>query len=200
MGDMVLLINCGKTENDIKLKFVTLPHPKFQTPVVFIIHGDNFMELQTSQFRKFNTWFINQKVISNNNLTLATKFDPKFLLLPFLEKYSSKFSPLDQILTDVEGCSRIPLSNFKNWQLDLCCDIKDLGDDLILYRYSADKTLNWLNSKVIAVTNMIAKNVYEKSKVNSGAIANSFNIRLQASETKASDQNCNGIFKFFLIF
>jgi hypothetical protein len=200
MGDMVLLINGGKTENDIEIKFFTLPHPKFQTPVVYVIHGDNFMELQTSQFRKFNTWFINQKVISNNNLTLATKFDPKFLLLPFLEKYSSKFSPLDQILTDVEGCSRIPLSNFKNWQLDLCCDIKDLGDDLILFRYNADKTLNWLNSKVIAITNMIAKNVYEKSKVNSGAIANSFNIRLQASETKVSDQICNGIFKFFLNF
>ena len=142
-NDMLLLL---ESQNDVarhddKIEFITLPHPKFQTPTVYILQNDNtFLELQTSSFRRFNCWFINQRISSNGNLSLGTKVDPKFLVLPYIEKAgSAKFSPIDQIVDMTEGCARIPLGNASNWALEKICDVKDLDDMGYFIRYSPEK-------------------------------------------------------------
>lgn len=131
------------------LALVTLPHPKHMDEgVLFCQAGRNIYELQSVQPRKYGAWFIDQRVSSKSSFLMASKFDPKFLLLPFLEK-ATRYSPLDQIITFVEGCDRIPLQHCADWNLGDICDVNDqLGDDMILYRLNMDKTLAWLRAKV----------------------------------------------------
>jgi ribonuclease H2 subunit B len=134
---------------ETSLDLVTLPHPK-GAAIVYIQIAGEIMELQSIEPKKHASWFINQKVSSSSTFYMASKLDPRFLCLPFLEKYGSKYSPLDQIITlsDLEGCSRIPLLNSSKWKLEEISDVKDLGDDLILYRFNEEKTLQWLNQKI----------------------------------------------------
>jgi hypothetical protein len=131
------------------LILLTFPHPKhLEGGVLFCQTGSNIYELQSVQPRKYGTWFIDQRIASDSSYLMASKFDPKFLLLPFLEK-SSRYSPMDQIVTYVEGCDRLPLQDCAQWQLGDICDINDqLGDDMILYRLNMEKTLAWLRGKV----------------------------------------------------
>jgi Ydr279p protein family (RNase H2 complex component) wHTH domain/Ydr279p protein triple barrel domain len=185
-NDMILLLQGIANLSDEKLEFVTLPHPKFQTPTVYIMNRDTFLELQTSQFRKFGSWFVNQRVSSNGSISFGTICDPKFLVLPFIEKAGSKFSPLDQIIPIVEGCTRIPLNNSKNWGLEKICDVKDLGD-MVLYRYNSQMTLEWLKKKVECVSQVLAHSRFQKEKLNNTAIVTSFNMTCQ------STSSCNSV-------
>ena len=116
-NDMVLLLEAQNDKHGDKIEFITLPHPKFLSPTVYILQNDDmFLELQTSNFRRFNSWFINQRVSSNGCLSLGTKVDPKFLVLPYIEQAgNTKFSPIDQIVLVAEGCARMPLGNAKKW-------------------------------------------------------------------------------------
>lgn len=131
------------------LDLITLPHPK-GIPVVYIQIDGEILELQSVQPRSNGSWFINQNVSSSGSFYMASKLDPRFLCLPFLERAAAKYSPLDQIITtsDVQGCGRLPLSNSSRWRIDEIADVKDLGDDLILFRYNEVKTLKWLRGKV----------------------------------------------------
>jgi ribonuclease H2 subunit B len=131
------------------ITLLTLPHPKdSEDGVLFCQSGAQIYELQSVQPRKFGSWFIDERISSDSSYLMASKFDPKFLVLPFLEK-ATKFSPLDQIVTYVEGCDRIPLQYQMQWNMGDICDVNDqLGDDMILYRMNKDKTLAWLRSKV----------------------------------------------------
>lgn len=134
---------------ETSLDLITLPHPK-GIPVVYIQIAGEILELQSVQPKKHGSWFINQVVSSNSNFYTASKLDPRFLCLPFLEKAGARFCPLDQIITtsDVVGCSRLPLLNSNNWKLHEVADVKDLGDDLILFRFNESKTMDWLSGKV----------------------------------------------------
>lgn len=131
------------------LSLLTLPHPQQdEGGVLFCQAGSRLYELQSVQPRKYGAWFIDQRVASDSSFLMATKFDPKFLLLPFLEK-ATRYSPLDQIITYVEGCDQIPLHHHSEWSMNDICDVNDqLGDDMILYRLNMDKTLLWLQTKV----------------------------------------------------
>ena len=148
-------------QNDIdtripELDRITLMHPK-GVPVIFIKKGKDILELQTCEPRKYGSWFINQRICSNGSYSLATKIDPKFLCLPYLEK-SDKFSPLDQIMIYNEGCDRLPLTDSKEWGLDSICDINSsFGEHMILYKYNEAKTLSWLKEKINKISKTIAK-------------------------------------------
>ena len=46
---------------------------------------------------KFGSWFVEQKVVGDGRLYVASPMDPKFLLLPVMEKHGTRFSPLEQV-------------------------------------------------------------------------------------------------------
>jgi len=172
---------------------LTLPHPKHdEGGVLFCQSGSKIYELQSVQPRKYGSWFLDQRISSDSTYLMASKFDPKFLLLPFLEK-STRYSPLDQIVTYVEGCDRIPLQFHAEWGLGDVCDINDqLGDDMILYRLNADKTLAWLCTKVNNTAHFFCK---KRMKALATQVS-TFNVGAQSSQgkiVKDSDTNNDDI-------
>jgi hypothetical protein len=160
------------------LTLLTLPHPKEEGGVLFCQAGSNLYELQSAQPRKYGAWFIDQRISSDSSYLIASRFDPKFLLLPFLEK-ATRFSPLDQIVTYVEGCDRIPLEQHAQWALGDICDVNDqLGDDMILYRWNLEKTLSWLQSKVDRTAIYLCRKRIQALAVQ----VSTFNVRAQSTQ------------------
>jgi hypothetical protein len=113
---------------------------------------------------------------------MASKFDPRFFLLPFLEKVGPKFMMLDQLVTNVDGCDRLPLDwALQSWGMDAICDVNDqLGDDMLLYRFNEEKTIEWLKGKVKGTAAVLAKQRYIKGEGNKGGlVADGFNMGTQ---------------------
>lgn len=137
--------------------YITLPHPR-SGPVVFLTEDSHIFELQRVSVRKLGCVFTEQKISADSSVYMATQFDPRYLLLPFLANSGGRFCPMDQILTYVEGCSQIPLHAIKTWKMSEMCDVNaSLGDDMILYKYNETKALEWLRLKVLDVGEMIAR-------------------------------------------
>ena len=193
-NDMVLLFEAQNDEakHGDKIEFITLLHPKFLSPTVYILQNDSlFLELQSSTFRRFNSWFINQRVSSNGSLSLGTKVDPRFLVLPYIEHAgNTKFSPIDQIVVMAEGCARMPLGNAKTWGLDKICDVKDLDDMGYFIRYSPEKTQSWLQGKVRSLFKLLAKK--RTKKVKSSTTVSSFNNAQSSAITTLTDRVTGG--------
>ena len=173
---------------ETSLDLITLPHPK-GIPVVYIQISGEILELQSIQPKKHGSWFINQVVSSSNNFYTASKLDPRFLCLPFLEKAGTRFCPLDQIITtsDIVGCSRLPLSNWSKWNLHEIADVKDLGDDLILFRFNESKTMDWLSGKVKRTATHFMKLRLLQSNAKNVAFVSSFQSSGQSTITDKSD-------------
>ena len=173
---------------ETSLDLITLPHPK-GIPVVYIQISGEILELQSIQPKKHGSWFINQVVSSSNNFYTASKLDPRFLCLPFLEKAGARFCPLDQIITtsDIVGCSRLPLSNWSKWNLHEIADVKDLGDDLILFRFNESKTMDWLSGKVKRTATHFMKLRLLQSSAKNVAFVSSFQSSGQSTITDKSD-------------
>ena len=168
------------------LRLIKLPHPKGGIPVMFLQGGDaEIYELQNAAPRKHASWFINQRVSSDPSFYMASRVDPRFLVLPYLEKAGSKFSPLDQIVTVADSCARISLDKASTWGLDGLCDIKDLGD-MILYRHNEAKTLEWLGAKVRKTARLLTTQRIKKDKASNGLFVGAFNVSAQSAQSAAS--------------
>lgn len=163
------------------LQYTVLPHPTFG-PQVFLQCNNYLYELQSVQPRRHGSWFVNQKVISNGSFLVANKIDPRFLLLPFFENSSQKYSPLNQIVLPSENCNRIPLEHASTWKLDEVCDVNDkLGDDMILYRWNAEKVLLWLRGKVDRTAAALAIERRNQETRDNSLHATSFNPSAQGT-------------------
>jgi len=132
---------------------LALAHPRGGSPTQYLLTpSGHFCELQF--FRpsgsKYGSWFVEQRVVSDGLLYVASPMDPKFLLLPALEKHgAARFSPLEQILAAEADGAYMPLRKCQRLELHRMCDVNDqLGDDMILYRLNPEKALAWLASKV----------------------------------------------------
>ena len=173
--------------------FIQLPDPKTGIPITFLQSGKKLLSLQSSELRRHSSFFINQRVSSDGHFYFGTNYDPRFLILPFLEKNASKFSPLDQIVTFVNNCSRIPLENSNNWNIDEIADMNDkLGDDMILYRHNLQKVILWLKQKVNAISTELMRQRLANEKITNGNIVNSVDFSFQS--IKNITQN-NGVVK-----
>ena len=94
---------------------------------------------------------------------------------------SEKFSPIDQIITASSGVMRIPMDNLPKWKLDEICDINDkLGDDMLLYRFNAEKTISWLKEKVAKVASVLASQRQKQTKATNNATVDSFDMSFQS--------------------
>lgn len=132
---------------------LALAHPRGGSPTQYLLTPSGHLcELQS--FRpsgsKFGSWFVEQRVVSDGLLYVASPMDPKFLLLPVLEKHgAARYSPLEQILAAEAEGAYMPLRKCQRLELHRVCDVNDqLGDDMILYRLNPDKALAWLAGKV----------------------------------------------------
>jgi Ydr279p protein family (RNase H2 complex component) wHTH domain/Ydr279p protein triple barrel domain len=205
-NQIILLVQSGdggaKIMKEAAFDLITLPHPKGM-PVVFVQIAGELMELQCIEPKKRGSWFINQKVSSSSKVYVATKFDPRFLCLPYLERAGTKFCPLDQVVctNDVVGCSRLPLTKSAQWKLDEITDVKDLGDDLILFRFNESKTLDWLSGKVKRTAVHFMNQRRQKMDMENVAFVSSFQSSIQANvnsknsttETQLSEPNSHDI-------
>lgn len=195
----ILLVNDSNItdENESCIEKITLPHPKGLIPIVFLLDSTKncLYELQGVQPSKFGSWFINQKVSSQKGFFTATVIDPRFLVLPFLRKASSKFSPLDQIISNIDKCNKFPLNLLKDWKMDEICDVNDsFGEDMILYKYNEIKVHDWLRKKVDKTSNVIASKRRESIRKENSLMASSFNIEAQQQkQDNKTDLNSNQI-------
>jgi hypothetical protein len=180
--DIVLLIHGELHEFESKdLNLKSFPHPKGYTMLVVDVN-DKLYELQCTQPRKYSSWFIDQRVSSSQNLYLANVLDPRFLLLPFLERSTGKYSPLDQIVLLDEKYSRFPFNRVSSWKMQDMCDVNDkLGDDMILYRYNESKMLEWLKRKVDAVAGVIRTQRLAKACAQNTKFVAGFNVSKQST-------------------
>lgn len=156
--------------------------------------GDIY-ELQTVQLRRNGSWFSNQRVSSSSVFFMTSKIDPRFLCLPFLQKSRDKFSPLDQIIGHTKDCERLPIAHASEWKMDEICDIKDLGDDAIFYRYNEEKTLAWLKAKVARTAITLAKQKALRGKRVNRLMASNFNVGTQSTKLKYSETTSEGMLR-----
>lgn len=154
----------------------------------------NIYELQSMQWRKYCSWFINQRVSSSKLFYVANRIDPRFLLLPFLEKASSNFSPISQILDSAGSTLASFKDNMKNWKLDEICDINDkFGEDMILYRLNFDKIMVWLKDKINRAAIVLSSQKRLKARTQNPLFANHFNHSVQSNIEigESIDGNCD---------
>jgi ribonuclease H2 subunit B len=158
----------------------TLPHPR-DGPSLFLLHGGHIYEYQKATPRKQGCFFIDQRISASPSIYVATCVDPRFLVLPFLEANAKgRYSPLDQIITHVEGTQRMPLDMVSKWKMNECCDVNDkFGDDMILYRYNEEKVVQWLRGKVMRAAAVLRIKRLQRSRHENKSSVDSFNIAAQ---------------------
>ncbi len=183
----IILLNNGENviSSDIhEIDCITLPHPKEQIPVLFLQLDGELYEFQSIEPQKYGSWFVDQRMISDKKMYFGNKFDERFLVLPYLEKTSEqpKFSPLDQTVTATQGCARIPLQNASKWKMEEMCDVKDLGDDMVFYRYNETKALQWLNAKVAKIASVLSVQRKERSQRDQSLFVSGFDAGTSASD------------------
>lgn len=211
-----LLINSSSPTPN--LTFVTLPHPRYGHNVEFIqVNSHHLYEFQIVQPRKgqYGSWFIDQRVSSNSSFYLLSKYDLRFLLLPFFIFTSARYSPLSQIISSTLPTSsktaatttassgptattdepqanemrKIQLKYQSEWKLDEICDVNDkLGADMLLYRLNYDKLLHWLRGKVTKLTQVIYQKRKQKEfKESKSLFDSSFQSKSKSDERRDDD-------------
>jgi hypothetical protein len=64
----------------------------------FLRHGGDLLELQRLTQPTPCSWFVDQAVLSDGALLVASRVDPLFFLLPLLARNGGRFSPMSQYL------------------------------------------------------------------------------------------------------
>ncbi|XP_075707893.1 ribonuclease H2 subunit B isoform X1 [Rhinoderma darwinii] len=118
---------------------------------LFINAGQQVCEVKTFH-EEFRSWFIGQTVQEDGRLLYATPVDPLFLVLYYLvkaDKEQGKFQPLEQIVVDEEfpSCNLLLQCTQVAQSLHRVTEEKEIGSKKF-YRYSKEKTLEWLKKKV----------------------------------------------------
>ena len=129
----------------------------------------NIYELNcvSSSDNKYGVYFVGSRVVSDGAMRAATRLDPLYFLLSAVcsksagaEKMAHKWQPLDQALDGigllrtvrdalgVDGTTVAGAEPLGGQQLRHLFDRNDqLGDDLVLYRFSEKRAVDWLLKK-----------------------------------------------------
>lgn len=147
----------------------------------------------------YSAFFVQSRVISNPHMHMVTPVDPLYLLLPYFTS-QEKWQPFDQLIQS----KQIPSE-----QID-CLDMKQLkhlfevndayGDDLILYRFSKEKTMTWLQKKLNKVQEFLKAQflLKQQRKVvdernTGGAFNSSFNLGGSDDSTQEEKNECDDV-------
>ncbi|TIB72550.1 hypothetical protein E3Q22_04424 [Wallemia mellicola] len=104
-------------------------------------------------------WFVDQLVVSDPHLITATPLDPTFilsaLLLSIPEYARNTYSRYDDIIdtlrnTFPESRDLLPLleSDALKSVTDKCCDSKELSEDELVYKFSTEKFMEYIDRKI----------------------------------------------------
>ncbi|KIK67208.1 hypothetical protein GYMLUDRAFT_238529 [Collybiopsis luxurians FD-317 M1] len=152
--------------------FIRLPHPRTGFPTLFLPQKNRIFELQAVEPVNSRSWFVENQVVSDGRLLILTLLDPVFLLVPILRSLLPKdgsqghFRTSDDIFEEAvskmeEKFSKEPLEaarakeirTFTSLEcctlaLSLICDIQNIPPDIIVYRFSYTKLVQYLQLKV----------------------------------------------------
>ena len=170
------------------LDLLRLRTPKGQIGMFCMINAE-ILELQKVDPHQFGSWFINQRVSSSKHFFLASKIDPRFLLLPYIQKNGQRYSPIDQLITSETDCNRIPVENIRNWKLEDMCDVNAKFEDLVLYRHNEEKLLNWLKLKVESTARVLKHQRLKKVASSTTLVSSKFNMTGQSSRVSAATES-----------
>ncbi|KAK7005697.1 ribonuclease H2, subunit B, partial [Favolaschia claudopus] len=137
---------------------------------------DAILEVQAIAPTNARSWFMGQEVVSDGKLLVMTPIDPAFLLIPILQSVypengeRGKFRPADEIFEDAAAnleesssstadkdssliISRDDVAQFTSMEccnaaLKRVCDVKEITEDITVYRFSPEKVVEWLRLKV----------------------------------------------------
>ncbi|KAH9992609.1 ribonuclease H2, subunit B [Russula vinacea] len=170
--------------------FLRLPHPRTALPALFLPYRLGILEVQSVSPPNQRSWFFTEgEVISDGKLLVMTPIDPAFLLIPILlaikpnDGSAGLFQPLDDIFDEampkivraVNGGTSDdkfpPISQEDMLFLTRCdcivnalkriCDFQNITPELTVYRYSEDKVIEYLQTKVSRLSKHV---VAEKSR------------------------------------
>ncbi|KAF7376320.1 hypothetical protein MSAN_00047500 [Mycena sanguinolenta] len=137
---------------------------------------DAILEVQAVSPTNARSWFIGQEVVADGKLLVMTPIDPAFLLIPILQAVYpengelGKFRPADEIFEDAVAnleesstsaadkdasliISKEDVLQFTSMEccttaLKKVCDVKEITEDITVYRLSSEKIIEYLRLKV----------------------------------------------------
>ncbi|CAM9888941.1 unnamed protein product [Chrysoparadoxa australica] len=207
----VLLVHGGvlssSQSDQLLARVITLEHPrtgeqcKYLTATKADGKGQDMLEIQlikppdSSKPRKkgetkmhYGSYLLDQRVQSCGNLYVATRVDPTFLALPLLEKNSSNWSPIEQLLgQEILKCDHLALNSV--------CDVNDKLEDTLLYRFNEEATIKWLQLRVTRVLKALeARDALHLKAGDSSKTANNTGLSSGFQPIDAGEQCGSGAF------
>ncbi|KAJ7217837.1 ribonuclease H2, subunit B [Mycena pura] len=159
-------------------RFLRLPHPRTELVALFLPYQpegstrDGILEVQAVAPTNARSWFIGQEVVADGKLLVMTPIDPAFLLIPILQYHENTsqrmFRPADEIFEDAAtNLEQVSAANkdvslhiskediLYFTSMDCCrkalrrvCDVKDIAEDITVYRFSSEKVVEYLRTKI----------------------------------------------------
>ncbi|XP_032828027.1 ribonuclease H2 subunit B isoform X2 [Petromyzon marinus] len=183
--------------SDCDPHFIKLRHPKTGEGTTFLVGADGMhggkdkgralLEMRALVEKEPRSWLIGQSVQEDGKLVLCTRVDPLFLTLPYLQRAHAKgkFEPLSQIVMDQEfpACSFLAECVGVRSKLHAVADEKGNADQKF-YKYSQEKTLAWLETKVARVV----KALKEKSIPVGAGVKSALFIRPDTSGASSEEE------------
>eukprot|EP00960_Hanusia_phi_P051723 760969-Hanusia_phi.AAC.2 len=174
----ILIVADGKLlANDSGLhKFFRSSHTLGKEQALYLHIDGKVLEVKRAKRNKYSCWFLGDSCAAEGDFFLATRVDPLFLALPFLNKvnfvgwkttlltlllakarnktaeHAGRFCSKDQIFVDDPQDESASILNSVTSQEDIAvlCDVQLVGDDQF-FRLNDDKVLDWMRAKVFAV-------------------------------------------------
>ncbi|KAJ7602260.1 ribonuclease H2, subunit B [Roridomyces roridus] len=137
---------------------------------------DAILEVQAVSPANPRSWFVGQEVVADGKLLVMTPVDPAFLLIPILQSVypengdQGMFRPEDEIFEDAAAnleetstasaaqdpsllVSKDDVMRFTSLRccqpaLKRICDVKEITEEITVYRFSPEKTVAYLRTKV----------------------------------------------------
>lgn len=171
----IIFSKCSSLNGNVLI--ISLQHPRKGIKKVFLLKKDNWDLYEVVRYNEdHRSWFIEDTVKSNGNCYMISKFDPLFLVLPFL-RAAKKLEPLPQILKQQD----LPqLSMYVSHAITSNGELKrNLGKiadqkgsaDLNVWQYNEGKTLKYLSDMVQRVCDSL---IEEKVLIEGGAISGNY--------------------------
>ncbi|KAG9316403.1 ribonuclease H2, subunit B [Chiua virens] len=138
------------------------------------------LEVQAVEPPNARSWFIGDEVVSDGKLLVMTPVDPLFLLIPMLRGINQpggsvgNFRPAEDIFEDaaryiaeasktvvtqdapisveVEDVMRFAALDCTKKAMKRLCDVKEVTPEITVFRYSAEKLMQELRKKVMALS------------------------------------------------
>ncbi|KDQ27721.1 hypothetical protein PLEOSDRAFT_1065053 [Pleurotus ostreatus PC15] len=179
--ELAHILPIPSNSGDEHFAFFRLPHPRTGSPSMFLPYAarvgtSSLLEVQAVEPPNPRSWFIDQEVLSDGRLIMMTPIDPTFLLLWVLKAalpgtYVGPLRPADDIFEEAiakltqstsnesaaasvvsaEDLTRFVELDCTKRAMSRVCEVKEISEELTVYRYSQAKTIEFLRQKVATV-------------------------------------------------